>query len=98
MRDVFEKVASAAEAVKEKISKGWENIKQKFEGTKSEMAQEVMDAKSPEDLIAAGKKLQEQGEALKAEEAGVKQEEVQGEVLNPEKTETEFVANDKQLR
>ncbi len=36
----------------------------------------MLGAKSPEDMIALGKKLQEQGEALKTKEAEVKQEEL----------------------
>ncbi len=39
------------------------------------MSQEILNAKTPEDLIAIGKKLQEQGETLKVEGEGVKQEE-----------------------
>ena len=75
MREAFEKVQKTYEAVKTSIQEKLKEFKQKFEGTKSEMAQEVTDAKSPEDLIAAGKKLQEQGEILKAENAGIEEEE-----------------------
>ncbi len=75
MRQAFEKAAQVYEGVKKSVQEKWDGFKKKFEGTKSEMSQEVMSAKSPDDLIALGKKLQEQGEALKVEEQGVKQEE-----------------------
>ena len=73
---VASKVTSTYEKVKSAVAEKWEGFKKKFEGTKSEMSQEVMDAKSPEDLIALGKKLQEQGEALKLEKDGVEKEEM----------------------
>lgn len=74
MRQAFEKAAQVYEGVKKSVQEKWDGFKKKFEGAKSEMSQEVMNAKSPDDLIALGKKLQEQGEALKIEEQGVKQE------------------------
>ena len=76
MREAFEKVQKTYEAVRGSINEKFKSFRQKFEGTKSEMAQEVMKAESPEDMIALGKKLQEQGEALKAENAGIEDEEV----------------------
>jgi hypothetical protein len=69
-----EGVTNVYENVKKAVAEKWEGFKKKFEGTKSEMSLEVMNAKSPEDLILLGKKLQEQGEALKLEEDGVKKE------------------------
>jgi hypothetical protein len=83
----FEAVAKKYEEVKQSVQEKWAGFKQKFEGAKIEMSQEVLNAKSPEDLIAAGKKLQEQGEALKLEEDSVKQEESQGEDLEGQKNE-----------
>lgn len=74
--NVVNKATSTYEKVKSAVAEKWEGFKKKFEGTKSEMSQEVMDAKSPEDLIALGKKLQEKGEALKLEKDGVEKEEV----------------------
>jgi len=87
MKIAFEKVASTYETVKKSVQEKWEGFKKKFEGTKTEASQEVMNAKTPEDLIVLGKKLQEQGEALKAEEESVKQEETQGENLESQKAE-----------
>lgn len=75
MRQAFEAAAKAYETVKKSIQEKWEGFKKKFEGTKAEASQEVMNAKTPEDLIALGKKLQQQGETLKLEEEGLKQEE-----------------------
>lgn len=77
----------ALEGVKKSVQEKWDGFKKKFEGAKSELSQEVMSAKSPEDLIALGKKLQAQGEALQLEEDGVKQEEAQGEGLEANKAE-----------
>ncbi len=68
-------VASVFEKVKKTVQEKWEGFKKKFASAKSEMSQEVLSAKNPDDMIATGKKLQEQGEVLKAEEDGVKQEE-----------------------
>ena len=76
MRQAFETAAKVYEDVKKTVAKKWEVFKNNFEGTKSAMAQEVMKAESPEDLIATGKKLMEQGEALKKEQQDVKQEEL----------------------
>lgn len=69
-------VASVFEKVKKTVQEKWEGFKKKFESAKSEMSQEVLSAKTPDDMIATGKKLQEQGEVLKTEEEGVKKEEV----------------------
>jgi len=88
-RQMFEGVQKAYEIVKKTVAEKWEAFKNKFEGTKSEMANEVMKAESPEDLIATGKKLQEQGEALKLEQESVKQEEA-GEDQKHEAAETEM--------
>ncbi len=87
MRAAFEKVAKAYEGAKESVKNKWENFKKKFEGTKSEMSQEVMKAESPEELIALGKKLQQQGEALQAEEGGIRQEETQKGKMEAQKSE-----------
>ncbi|HRY82913.1 MAG TPA: hypothetical protein P5232_04430 [Candidatus Moranbacteria bacterium] len=75
------------ETVKEALAKKWENFKKKFEGAKSEMSKEVMDAKSPEDLIALGKKLQEQGEALRLEKDSAEREETGEEEIHKEANE-----------
>lgn len=85
MKQAFEKVASAYETVKKSVQEKWGGFKKKFEGIKTEMSQEVLSAKTPEDLIALGKKLQEQGEVLKLEEDSVKQEEAQEEALEADK-------------
>ena len=90
MRQAFEAVSKAYETVKKSVQEKWEGFKQKFEGTKSEMSREVMEAKSPDDLIALGKKLQEQGEALKIEEQEVKQEGTQEE-QNHETNKAEMI-------
>jgi len=64
----------AYDKVRESISKKLEDFKKKFETSKTEMSQEMMKAETPEDMIALGKKLQEQGEALKVEEASANEE------------------------
>jgi hypothetical protein len=87
MKAAFEKVAQTYETVKKSVQEKWEGFKKKFEGTKTEASQEVMNAETPDDLIALGKKLQAQGEALKAEEGEIKQEESTGEALEAEKGE-----------
>jgi len=69
VKNVAEKITQGAKEMRKKFS-------EKFENAKKELADKIMGAKSPEDMIALGKKLQEQGEILKAEEAGVKQEEL----------------------
>lgn len=71
----WEKVTQAYEGVKKTIQEKWAAFKQEFEGVKTEMSQEIMTAKTPEELILIGKKLQEQGEVLKAEQEGVEEEE-----------------------
>lgn len=86
MRVAFEKVAKAYEVAKESVKNKWENFKKKFEGTKSEMSQEVMNAKSPDELIDLGKRLQKKGEALKTEEEAAKQEESEEKRLEAEKS------------
>lgn len=91
MGQAFEAATKAYETVKKSVSEKWESFKNKFEGTKTEMAQQVIDAKSPEDLIAAGKKLQEQGEALKMEQESVKQEETGDEMIGAAQTEAGFM-------
>lgn len=78
MREVFTKVKGAYDNAKALFQETWKKFGEKFEGTKSEMAQDVMKAESPEDLIAAGKKLQEKGEALKMEEGIIKNKGMKG--------------------
>lgn len=68
---MFEKIQKTYEAAKSGIKEGIEKFRKKFEGTRDGLAKEVASAKSPEELIALGKKLQEQGEALRAEESEV---------------------------
>lgn len=74
---MFEGAVTAYQEVKKTIKDKWEGFKKKFEETKSEMSQEVMKAETPEDLIALGKKLQEQGETLKAEQGELEKEEAE---------------------
>jgi hypothetical protein len=74
MKQTFEKATQIYEGIKKSIQEKWDGFKKKFEGTKSKISQEVINAKSPDDLIALGKKLQEQGETLKNEEQNMKQE------------------------
>ena len=85
MRQAFEAATKVYETVKKSVREKWEAFKNKFEGTKTEIAQEVLKAESPEDLIATGKKLQEQGEALKLEQESIKREEVGEEKLEGDK-------------
>jgi hypothetical protein len=91
--EAFKKAQETYKSVKEAISQKWEGFKKKFEGTKSEMANEVMNAKTPEDLIALGKKLQEQGESLQSEQLGIETEET-GEDDKFEKFQKEDYEND----
>jgi chromatin segregation and condensation protein Rec8/ScpA/Scc1 (kleisin family) len=84
MGKMFEGVKNVAEKIKQGAKEMRKKFSEKFENAKKELADKIMGAKSPEDMIALGKKLQEQGETLKAEEAGVKQEELsedQGEAI-----------------
>ncbi len=100
MRKTFEAAAQAYENVKKTVQEKWEAFKNKFEGTKTGMSQEVLSAKTPEDLIALGKKLQEQGEALKLEEESVKQEDTNNahnEALGEIKMQTEAWDDNKQF-
>ena len=71
MKKIFEAGKAAYENVQKTVQEKWEGFKQKFEGTKNEMSQELLNAKTSEELIALGKKLQEQGEALKIEEVQI---------------------------
>src|SRR3989339_160803 len=79
MKKVFKRVSQAYETVKKSVQEKRREFKKNFERIKSEMLQEVMKAESPEDLIALGKKFQEQGEVLKAEQDGIKQKEIEEE-------------------
>jgi len=54
-REAFGGVVQTLEKVKKSVQEKWDGFKKKFEGTKTELSQEVMGAKSPEDLIALGK-------------------------------------------
>jgi len=76
MKNFGEKIARGIETIKQGAKEMRKAFSEKFENAKKELAEKVLGAKSPEDMIALGKKLQEQGEALKAEEVGVKQEEL----------------------
>lgn len=74
---MFENAVQKFEKVKTSIQEKWQGFKKKFEGTKGELSQEVMKAETPEDLIVLGKKLQEQGEALKVEQGALEKEEAE---------------------
>lgn len=75
MKNLVEGAMGMAKEIKKSVQEKWKMFKEKFDGTKNEMAKEVAQAESPEDLIAAGEKLIEQGKALKAEKQEVQEEE-----------------------
>lgn len=72
---MFEGVKNVAEKIKQGAKEMREAFMQKFEKSKKELAEKVLGAKSPEDMIALGKKLQEQGETLQRENQEVQKEE-----------------------
>ena len=45
MRKAFEAAAKTYEAVKKSVQEKWEGFMKKFEGTKTELSREIMDAK-----------------------------------------------------
>jgi hypothetical protein len=74
MSENFDAVKVKLGEIKKSIQEKWKEFREKFEGVRDEMAQEVMSSDSPEDLIAAGKRIQARGEALKMEADGIKVE------------------------
>jgi hypothetical protein len=93
MRQVWEAASNAYEKVKKSVQEKMEAFRNRFEGTKSEMVKQVIDAQSPEDLIAAGKKLQEQGEALRIQEqeARIEDGEVSAKLSEKEGVESQML-------
>lgn len=92
MRKTFEKLSATYEGVKKTIQEKWEGFIKKFEGTKLEASKEAMSAQSPDDLIALGRKLQKQGEILKAEEKNLNSEKT--DETNKYKAEEDKLLND----
>jgi len=72
----MQSVTNAFKSVKKSVQEKWSDFMKKFETTKVEILHEVINAKTPEELVVLGKKLQEEGKALEAEESSIKSEEL----------------------
>jgi hypothetical protein len=92
MKEAFQKVAQVYEKIKKSVQEKLEDFNKKFELVRTETSKEILGAKSPDDLINLGKKMQADGEALKLEQESVNQEKSQGEDLEKEKNE--MIKND----
>ncbi len=75
MKESFEKTKQTYENIKDKVKEKWETFKNRFESFKDEKSKEILNAESPDEMIEIGKKIQEEGETLKAEEESLSKEE-----------------------
>lgn len=88
-KKMFEAVVQKYEGVKKSIQERWESFKNKFEGSKSELSQDVLKAGTPDELLAVAEKIKNEAEAMKAEQDGIKQEESREDAAYEDERQTE---------